>query len=381
MTGSRETTWRARSPARGTAVPADIAPLVRAIQVDRALAHVPMLYAVGIFNILLVAILCAYQGLSPLSYGWMGVVALAAVFRMVKWMRRSRAPRAIEDPERMLRNMTCVAIGAIGGLSAWTVYAQLTGLIENLPVVPISLAFGATCIAHCLAPIKKAAVGSLLVGVVPPALVMTFTGPFQTSILGASMLTISFLMTVFIVESYNRIIAGIVMKEEIRRLAHSDALTGLANRRAMMELLEAADAGDAPYALAMIDLDSFKAVNDGLGHHVGDELLKVVGARLRAAALPSEHVARMGGDEFLILMPGVAEAARAERRVEAFGAVLCRPAAIGDRRVPLSGSIGCALRYRDGPVSEELLVAADAALYAQKGRRPSLVAVPVRSAA
>lgn len=380
MKDSRES-MRAPQRRRGDSIPADIAPLVRAIQVDRALAHVPMLYAVGIFNILLVALLCAYQGLSPLSYGWMGLVAVAAVFRMLKWIRRSRGPRAIEDPERMLRNMTCVAIGAIGGLSAWTVYAQLTGLIANLPVVPISLAFGATCIAHCLAPIKRAAVGSLLVGVVPPALVMTLTGPFQTSILGASMLTISFLMTVFIVESYNRIIAGIVMREEIRRMAHSDELTGLANRRAMIERLEAADAGDARYALAIVDLDEFKQINDTLGHHVGDELLKAVATRLCAVADDSEYVARMGGDEFLILMPGIGDAARADARVHAFRAALCRPAAIGDRLVPLSGSVGYALRDRDGTTSEELLIGADLALYAAKAERSASPVMPVRTAA
>ena len=354
---------------------------MHALQVERALAHVPMLYAVGIFNLLLVAILCAHQGLSPLSYGWMGVAALAAVARMCKWIRRSRSSRAIENPERMLRNMTFVSIGTIGGLSAWTVYAQLTGLIENLAVIPISLVFGSTCIAHCLAPIKKAAVGSLLVGVVPPALVMLLTGPFQTSILGASMLTISVLMTVFIVESYNRIIAGIVMEEEIRRMAHSDALTGLANRRAMIERLEAADADRAAYALAIVDLDGFKQVNDGLGHHVGDELLKAIATRLRAAALETEYVARMGGDEFLILMPGVADAAQADGRVHAFRASLCRPASIGERLVPLSGSVGYALRYRDGPASEELLVAADLALYAAKAARSRLPDIPVRSAA
>lgn len=381
MTGTRGSIQRTGPSAREDGVPADIAPLVHSIQVERALAHVPMLYAVGIFNLLLVAVLCAHQGMSPLSYGWMGVAAVAAFARMLKWIRRSRSARAIENPERMLRNMTIVAIGTIGGLSAWTVYAQLTGLIETLVVIPISLVFGSTCIAHCLAPIKKAAVGSLLVGVVPPALVMVLTGPFQTSILGASMLTISVLMTIFIVESYNRIITGIVMEEKIRRMAHSDALTGLANRRAMIERLEAADAGYAPYALAIVDLDGFKQVNDGFGHHVGDALLRAVAERLGAAALPSEYVARMGGDEFLILLPGVADATHADQRVHAFRAALCRPAALGDRLVPLSGSVGYALRDRDGTTSEELLVAADLALYAAKAARTRPIAIPVRDAA
>ncbi len=195
------------------------------------------------------------------------------------------------------------------------------------------------------------------------------------------MLTISVLMTVFIVESYNRIIAGIVMEEEIRRMAHSDALTGLANRRAMIERLEAADADAAAYALAIVDLDGFKQVNDGLGHHVGDELLKAVATRLRTAALETEYVARMGGDEFLVLMPGVADTAQADGRVHAFRAALCRPAALGDRLVPLSGSVGYALRYRDGATSEALLIAADLALYAAKAARVRLPDIPVRSAA
>ena len=89
-----------------------------------------------------------------------------------------------------------------------------------------------------------------------------------------------------------------------RKLSLTDDLTGLANRRAFTAEVEGAVADERPCALLMIDLDQFKELNDTLGHHVGDELLRSVGPRLSATMRPGDVVARLGGDEFGVLDQG-----------------------------------------------------------------------------
>jgi len=114
-----------------------------------------------------------------------------------------------------------------------------------------------------------------------------------------------------------------------------------------------------------IDLDGFKPVNDSLGHGAGDQVLKEAGARLRAAARDSDTVARIGGDEFVLLMEDVASVADsvilARRLVDA----LARPFQIGERPIGISGSVGIVV-YPDHGEKDKLLAHADAAMYAAK---------------
>ena len=114
-------------------------------------------------------------------------------------------------------------------------------------------------------------------------------------------------------------------------------------------------------AIAMLDLDGFKAVNDGHGHAAGDALLQEVGRRLRDAA-GEALVARLGGDEFLLVSDGESGAALAGRVSEQ----LRRPYQVAGRRLDLGCSIGVALHPRDGITVDELVRAADAAMYREK---------------
>ncbi|MFM0089190.1 EAL domain-containing protein [Paraburkholderia sediminicola] len=155
--------------------------------------------------------------------------------------------------------------------------------------------------------------------------------------------------------------------------ASHDYLTGLANRRKCMEALsravaEAASRGftdGASLAVLFIDLDHFKEVNDAFGHAVGDELLRAFAKRLRAILEPAFFAARVGGDEFVLLLRDTTESA-----VEAFAhAVLSElavPFEVWGRSISLSASIGIAL-LREAPDSAETLLShADTAMYAAK---------------
>jgi len=358
---------------RSADIPRNIRHEVRSVQVSRALTHLPTIYAVAILNMLLVITLCWHEGMQLSSYAWMGAVLVLAVFRMIKWMRRAKSPVQIADPDRMLTTMTLVSVGGISALSAWTTVALFNDLLVNMTLLPVSLVFGASCIAHCLAPIKRAAICVLLVGVVPPAAVMLTKSDFELLLLGTSMLTVSFIMIRFIAASYNQIITGIMLEQKVRELAYQDPLTGLSNRRAIMEELQEAERNDGEgFAIAMMDMDGFKQVNDTLGHHIGDKLLKTVAERLRDVARENEHVARLGGDEFLIVIRGHFDARDIDARTTAFMMSLLKPANIDGRKIPMAGSMGYAIFPRDGKSASEIMKTADNRLYSAKRERKSL---------
>lgn len=161
----------------------------------------------------------------------------------------------------------------------------------------------------------------------------------------------------------------------LERHALYDALTSLPNRvlfeRELQRTLARAQAGGQPVAVGLMDLDRFKQVNDTLGHSVGDALLQQVAARLRAALGPRDILARMGGDEFLLVLAdaatpeGVGRAA--ERLIHSFG----QPFLLAGQEVFVRPSIGFSIVLQGGAataVVEELLQQADSAMYQAKRR-------------
>ena len=157
---------------------------------------------------------------------------------------------------------------------------------------------------------------------------------------------------------------------EHRREARTDELTGLANRRSFNESLARATGGrqaDQAFAVLLVDLDDFKDVNDTLGHHYGDELLRLVAPRLRQAVRSDDVVSRIGGDEFAVLLPG-ADAAGRRRSPSGCGPASAVPSGSG-RAQSISASVGIALAPEDGEDPIELLQHADLAMYEAKTGR------------
>ncbi|WRL64920.1 diguanylate cyclase [Blastococcus brunescens] len=159
--------------------------------------------------------------------------------------------------------------------------------------------------------------------------------------------------------------------EQLATEAHHDPLTGLANRRRFVEQLEATvyRADDPDCAVLMIDLDRFKEINDSFGHSVGDDLLCLVGPRLERALQPGDLLARMGGDEFAVLLPD-AGATRADDVAERLGAALRDAFVLDGMPLHVDASIGIALCPDHGRDRSLLLARADTAMYvAKRGRR------------
>ena len=160
--------------------------------------------------------------------------------------------------------------------------------------------------------------------------------------------------------------AKVESEQRLQFLAHTDSLTGLANRFTLREHLTVALSRQDSGALLMIDLDHFKAVNDSWGHTAGDDLLKAVAGRLRGCLRPGDLAARLGGDEFAILLQHPADGVEAQMVANRLQALLSNPIALGERNMRVGASVGGAIWAGDGGSVDELLVQADTALYAAK---------------
>jgi diguanylate cyclase (GGDEF)-like protein len=167
----------------------------------------------------------------------------------------------------------------------------------------------------------------------------------------------------------------LLLEEQIEHnkyLALHDELTGLPNRRLFQDrlssALERARRTGSHTALLLIDLDHFKQVNDTLGHHVGDQLLKRVGAVFTDRVRRSDTVARTGGDEFSVILDDPISRADAERVGASLIDMLCEPFEMGDQTLRIGASIGIAFFPEDAADGEGLCIAADLRMYDFKHR-------------
>jgi diguanylate cyclase (GGDEF)-like protein/PAS domain S-box-containing protein len=158
--------------------------------------------------------------------------------------------------------------------------------------------------------------------------------------------------------------------DKINRLARYDTLTGLPNRMMLNETLARAmqhsEQWRSQCAFMMIDLDRFKAVNDTLGHPVGDRLLSRVAERLRQLMTENELCGRLGGDEFAVVLLDVREQSRIDTLAQAIIETLSRPYEVDQHTLYIGASIGSAVSPRDGRTAEMLIRSADLALYRSK---------------
>ena len=160
------------------------------------------------------------------------------------------------------------------------------------------------------------------------------------------------------------------LQERLREQSTHDALTGLYNRRYLDEIIgpEMISAEAHGYAVSVIisDLDHFKAINDRYGHVAGDEVLRTFGSLMRRYARASDIYCRYGGEEFLLVLPQVAEDIAVERAEQLRSAMAAARIPVGALQITVTASFGVATSPRDGRTGDELIAAADSALYAAK---------------
>jgi diguanylate cyclase (GGDEF)-like protein/PAS domain S-box-containing protein len=159
-----------------------------------------------------------------------------------------------------------------------------------------------------------------------------------------------------------------VAHENMRHLAFHDILTGLGNRVMLEESVKQAlaSASDSNYlGLVFLDLDDFKPVNDTYGHAMGDQVLRIIGERLRACVRESDTIARIGGDEFIALFPGLCNEAALGSKAMALAECVSEPIGIDGVTVRVSASVGLST-YEPGEHPDEFITRADHAMYRAK---------------
>ena len=157
---------------------------------------------------------------------------------------------------------------------------------------------------------------------------------------------------------------------ELKYMAHYDALTHLPNRTLLVDricqsIIKKKRNGRS-MAVAFLDLDGFKEVNDAYGHETGDELLMSIGRRMKGALCEIDTLARIGGDEFVILLDDLVDRKDCERSLRSLLNIVAKPVLLGNNQVQVSASIGVTIYPQDGVDAEQLLRHADQAMYRAK---------------
>lgn len=294
-----------------------------------------------------------------------------------------RRARPVTDPHHLKRWERRYAIGnyAFAALLALLNVHALTFHYPVLHMITVSLvfSFGAGIVSRIsIRPIICTV--SLLIATVPTIVALAahafLSGHspvhiemFAIEAFLVTMITALSLQTV--VHLYGSAVQHHTARHDMAQLAKYDALTGLPNRLLLRERFHetslASERTGNGLAVHFVDLDGFKAVNDGYGHLAGDAVLDQVSRRLQAALRSEDTVARVGGDEFIVVQAEVRHESEAEMLARRVIRQLSAPYEIDGVSVRISASVGIALAPQLGSDLETLIACADAALYRSKG--------------
>jgi diguanylate cyclase (GGDEF)-like protein len=345
------------------------------------LRQIPMLYAVLLTNA--VALAATHAAIAPLSLTLAVPVVLcgACVVRLVTWVRaRGRAVTAEEAIRQMRKTVLLTGVTA-SGFTIWSFCLFPYGDAYDQCHVAFYMAMTLISSIFCLMHLRAAALLLAAIVVVPLTIFLLATGRVVFMAMAGNLLFVSVALIMVMLRNYGDFAALISSRRELimrqnetqrlsdenLRLANLDSLSSLPNRRSFFEELERtiawAERDGARFAVAVLDLDRFKGINDVYGHAAGDRLLTQVGLRLKRIASDTLFIARLGGDEFgAILFDGTTD-----RGIELFGANLktlfAGPCVVGDKLTTISCSVGVALYPKAGRTAEMLFERADYALY------------------
>jgi diguanylate cyclase (GGDEF)-like protein len=299
-------------------------------------------------------------------FGAAVVTSLARVAGIIAFNRRSLRALSLEQARSWEDLYAWAAFAFTAVIAALTIRIFQAGYSDGyILTVGLTMALTAGSCARTLRFWICATLSTLALGVLIGA--MMLTGDILLQSMG--LLLALYLYSVYESSAHivSQIEAVLVAERELDIAARRDALTGIANRRAFDEALATAAVSQDAFALLLLDLDGFKAINDKLGHAAGDDLLRQVADRLAAVTRGGDLLARLGGDEFAVVAHGAdVSAARvlAERAVAAVGlpyVVLGSPAIVGTSIGIKAIAVGD--QQRDPEMVKRL---ADEALYAAK---------------
>jgi diguanylate cyclase len=349
----------------GADVPDEVRPMMLA-----GLFGTLVIFFGGVFNTIAVSAVASYRHPTAPFLLWAAYeMILGAVRLYVLWHARRNAPlgRATHtDAYVILALMWAIGVG----------YGSFLGLLSRdwliggITTISAAAMAGGIAFRNFYAP--RLCVAMVIAGFGPAAIGAALSGRWELWILVPQVPVYLFSLWVAIRNLHSMLVRTIAAERENDRRAVHDQLTGIANRagldRAITAWLHREDR-KGPLAFFYIDLDGFKAVNDRHGHAAGDALLRMVAGRLQALAPAGGIAARIGGDEFVLLVPEADRGGTLGRAERVIAAIANRPYDLDDgASVTIGTSIGIARMPDHGHDLTRLMSAADSALYEAKGR-------------
>ncbi|WP_315782430.1 MULTISPECIES: GGDEF domain-containing protein [unclassified Bradyrhizobium] len=325
-------------------------------------------FAGGAINTIAVAAALALRTPTVLFISWFVMEVVICLSRLIVMIISYRRARAQLTTPTDIHILLSVAWSASVGFGVGISLGSGDWIAASLTCISSAAMVGGICFRNFSAPrlvgtMILCSIGPVIPGVATSHEPLLFAMYLQMPVYFLAMTGAAFRLN-------KMLVAVMHAKRESDELARRDPLTGLNNRSGLIEALQSrldGRTGDQQgFAVLYLDLDGFKPVNDTFGHAAGDELLKIVGRTLRDVVAPSDLIARIGGDEFVVLTGDSAidrALALGERIIEVMTAPIALP---GGARVNIGMSIGIAAAPDHGIDPEALLFAADAALYEAK---------------
>lgn len=357
--------------------------------------QVPFIYAISLLNFIGFHFATSRQWQASLWPG--GLLIAFMLVRLLYWMRREAHDPAPEAILARMRPMPFIAAMLSLAFGVWGLIVFETGRPAELNYAILFGSLTALGCAYGLASFPNVARMPLVFLALPLAARLVFTGEAAPVGLGLCLILVICLVLrllgthergfIELIRARSAIEAerGRALEAEQRALseaaraqviANTDDLTGLPNRRAFLKAAEACAAlpEDKAVAVAIVDLDNFKPINDVFGHMVGDQLLRQIGSRLETIRGDTGMVARIGGDEFAFLVR-CADVDNAQQLGNAITEILRPPFVEQDREFRVTAACGIALLGTGGDAFQVGLIQADTALHAAKQRGRGEVSV------
>lgn len=263
----------------------------------------PWLFKAMFVNSLIAAFAGAPEAHWSVRYvlpGMMAAYCLISIFALrTDW-------QFAEKPWRARKFLFESSISSVFGAALCTVWCILSWWVAPVEArmhYPVLLAMGGIATAFCLSAVKIGAVANLVIDLVPIALLMIFLGTGAEAAAALSLVMAGVFQLTMIESQQARVIELLLLQQQTRHQAQTDALTGLANRRAVLDLVQAPSLDQRECGLMLIDIDHFKDINDRFGHEMGDRVLCEIAEIIGSHAAPGVMPARMGGEEFALFGP------------------------------------------------------------------------------
>lgn len=354
----RVTRWLADA---GPAAPEDI----RAALIAQLHGSLPV-FAAGAVNTIAVAAVIAMRQPTALFVTWLIVEIAICSARLAVLITAHRAARSHRKTPTDLHLLLAVAWSASVGFGAVASIMSGDWIAAMLACLSAAAMVGGICFRNFGAPRLAGTMIVFSLGPIIPGVALAHEPMLYVVFLQVPMYLAAMTAAAF---RLNRMLVTTMRAErENSHRAHHDALTGLLNRAGFVEALgtRLAARSERTFAVMFFDLDNFKPINDTFGHATGDEVLKAVAARARRALPDGAAVARMGGDEFVVLLDGVTPELAQETGHRLIAEVAAPYELHGEMHAGVGASVGIAMSPGHGTEVDELLAVADAALYEAK---------------